>query len=159
VRRDPTLLYVQFRTAIYRRCRRLLADAAAAEDATQMVFLRVHEQSIDFPDLPRAAAWLHRTATNHCLNELRSRRRHTAPEARGPGPLPEQWLSDRDLLRRLGQVLPEELTAVARLYHVDGVEQAEIARRIGVSRRTVIARLNRFSRSARAFFEGAAPAR
>jgi RNA polymerase sigma-70 factor, ECF subfamily len=154
---EPRLdyLYLRFRAAIYQRCRRLLADPAAAEDATQVTFLRLHEHPAALADTQQAFAWLYRTATNHCLNELRSRSRRGLA-FRPAGQLvagQEGRLTDRDLLRRLALALPEGLFTAAWLYHVDGVEQAEIAQRLGVSRRTVISRLNRVSRSARALLE------
>jgi len=40
---------------------------------------------------------------------------------------------------------------VAWLYHVDGLEQDEVARVLGVSRRTVVNRLQSFATNARKF--------
>jgi RNA polymerase sigma-70 factor, ECF subfamily len=149
-------LYKRFGSAIYARCRQMLGDAAAAQDATQEVFLRIHG-TLDTIRGPREAfAWLYRTATNYCLNEIRNGRLRptpvdTMPEY--PGPPAEDRIADRDLLVRLIQASPEELATPAWLYHVDGLEQAEIAELCGVTRRTIIARLARFTDQARAFVE------
>ena len=52
----------------------MLGDRAAAEDATQEVFLRVHRSLGRIRGVRKAFAWLYRTATNHCLNQIRSGR-------------------------------------------------------------------------------------
>ena len=65
----------------------------------------------------------------------------------------ERAISERDLVARLVRELPAELALVAWLFHVDGLEQAEIAEICGVSRRTIISRLNRFSERARSFLK------
>jgi RNA polymerase sigma-70 factor (ECF subfamily) len=46
---------------------------------------------------------------------------------------------------------PEKLRAPALLYHVDGMEQEQIAQVLQVSRRTVINRLAEFSERMRKF--------
>jgi RNA polymerase sigma-70 factor (ECF subfamily) len=149
-------LYARFGATIYARCRQILQDQASAQDATQEVFLRVHNTLDKIPGPREAFAWLYRAATNHCLNELRNGRLRptlvaTLPERAGPQT--EARLSDRDLVVRMVRELPEELALPAWLYHVDELEQAEIAEICGVSRRTVIARLARFEEQARRFIE------
>jgi RNA polymerase sigma-70 factor (ECF subfamily) len=145
-------LYAQFGATIYARCRQILRDGPAAEDATQEVFFRIHKQLATVTAPREALGWLYRTATNHCLNEVRNGR--TRALLIGGAPVPaspdtERGISERDLVLRLLRKLPEELALAAWLYHVDGLNQAEIADIVGVSRRTVIARLDRFARRAR----------
>ena len=147
-------LYARFAPTIYARCRQILRDATAAEDATQEVFFRIHRRLARLEGQRHAMAWLYRAATNHCLNEVRNGRTHMVLMAMAPAQPAsdaEQWLSARDLVARLVRELPADLALTAWLYHVDGLEQAEIAEICGVSRRTVISRLNRFSERARAF--------
>jgi RNA polymerase sigma-70 factor (ECF subfamily) len=50
---------------------------------------------------------------------------------------------------RLVQQLPTKLAAPALLYYVDGLEQADVARVLGISRRTVINRLAAFVQRSR----------
>jgi RNA polymerase sigma-70 factor, ECF subfamily len=149
-------LYAELGPAIYARCRQILRDPAAAEDATQEVFLRVHDQLDRLPGRREAFAWLYRTATNHCLNEVRNGRTRASLIRAVPaphGPDTEQRISQHDLVIRVMRELPAELALAAWLYHVDGLEQAEIAEICAVSRRTVIARLNRFADLARRFLQ------
>jgi RNA polymerase sigma-70 factor (ECF subfamily) len=147
-------LYARFAPTIYARCRQILRDAAAAEDATQEVFFRIHRRLARLDGQRHALAWLYRAATNHCLNEVRNGRTHVLLLAMAPvqaAPDAETRISARDLVVRLVRELPADLALAAWLYHADGLEQAEIAEICGVSRRTIISRLNRFSDRARAF--------
>jgi RNA polymerase sigma-70 factor (ECF subfamily) len=155
---DPFVdLYTEFGKSVYARCRRILRDAAAAEDATQEVFSRIHEHLGRIPGKRAALAWLYRTATNHCLNEVRNGRTRAllvraVPEPREPDAEIQLW--QRDLVVHLVRELPAALALAAWLYHVDGLEQAEIAMICGVSRRTVISRLARFAEKARELVAG-----
>lgn len=149
---DFDRLYTELGPTVYARCRQILRDTAAAEDATQEVFFRAHHQLARLTGRRETIAWLYRTATNHCLNEIRNgRTRALLIRAAAPpvGPDAEQRISEQDLVMRLVRDLPAELALAAWLYHVDGLEQTEIAEVCGVSRRTVIARLARFSGQAR----------
>jgi RNA polymerase sigma-70 factor (ECF subfamily) len=150
-------LYCRFRRPIYRICRCLLLDRMAAEDATQIAFLRMCQGSVRSDGVGQAFSWLRRTAVNICLNELRRRRRLMAREAAGAGgsaPGHESEIATRVLFSQIAHGFAPEETAIAWLYHIFGFEQAEIAHVFGVSRRTVIARLNRYSQTARVLIEG-----
>jgi RNA polymerase sigma-70 factor (ECF subfamily) len=147
-------LYRAYGGAIFARCRRLLGDDAAAEDATQETFMRVYRHIAAAPDAREAVAWIYRIATNYCLNELRDRKRRplaveTLPESASVEP--EQALANVDLARQLMQRVPAKLRAPAWLYYVDGLDQEEVARVLGISRRTVVTRLGAFQESARKY--------
>jgi RNA polymerase sigma-70 factor (ECF subfamily) len=148
-----TSLYREYGQAIYWRCLKILRDEAAAEDAMQETFLRVHRHLERAPDADEAGRWILRIATNYCLNAARDR-------ARGPEPrdeLPEvpgdvgleQLLSDRDMVRRIVGRVDEKLRAVAWVHYVDGLDHIEAARTLGISRRTVANRLAVFEERAR----------
>jgi RNA polymerase sigma-70 factor, ECF subfamily len=149
-------LYARFGAAIYARCRQILKDRAAAEDVTQETFLSAHRTLARLGNDREALAWLYRTATNRCLNEIRNGRYRPVSVANPPD-LPDwpldQQLVNHDLFVRLTNELPQDLSTVAWLYHVDGHEQADIADICGVSRRTIISRLARFAQRARALLQ------
>lgn len=155
-----TDLYRKYGPVIYSRCRRLLKDDALAEDATQEVFVRVMRHIEAAPDDAAALAWIYRISTNYCLNQIRDRSRQAEPMEELPeqvGEHPEGELLDRDLAMQLVQRAPENLRAPAVLYYVDGLEQEQVAKALGISRRTVINRLNEFmSRSRKFLARGAA---
>jgi RNA polymerase sigma-70 factor (ECF subfamily) len=46
---------------------------------------------------------------------------------------------------------PEKLRAAALLYYVDGLEQEQVAQTLGISRRTVINRLQEFAERSRRY--------
>lgn len=152
-----TELYRTYGPVIFARCRRLLDDSAAAEDATQETFLRVRRHLEKAPDGRQALAWIYRIATNYCLNEIRNRKvraepREVLPEESGRSPSAvEDALADEDLARHLIRRAPEKLRVVAWLYHVDGMEQAEIAKVLDISRRTIVNRLAEFEENAKKF--------
>jgi RNA polymerase sigma-70 factor (ECF subfamily) len=150
-----TQLYRAYGPSIYARCRRLLGEGAAAEDATQETFMRVHRH-LAKADSREALAWIYRIATNYCLNEIRNRRRRPEPHDELPEmtttPI-EAVLADRDLAARIVERAPEKLRVVAWLHYVDGLEQAEVARVLDISRRTVVNRLHEFSQAAHKFVQ------
>jgi RNA polymerase sigma-70 factor, ECF subfamily len=153
--RDDLLLaqlYRRYGPTIYARCRRILRDDAAAEDATQETFLRVLRHIEKAPEDREALTWVYRIATNHCLNLLRYQlKRPEGPEEPPPTANPEDRLADRDFVARVLRRTPPKLAAVAWLHHVDGLQQAEVATVLGISRRTVVNRLAGFARSVRRF--------
>jgi RNA polymerase sigma-70 factor (ECF subfamily) len=148
-----TSLYREYGQAIYWRCLKILRDEAAAEDATQETFLRVHRHLDRTPDADEAGRWILRIATNYCLNAARDRRR--GPESRDelpdqPGDVSlEQVLADRDMVRRIVGRVDEKLRAAAWAHYVDGLDHVEAARMLGISRRTVANRLAVFEERAR----------
>lgn len=149
-----TTLYRRYGAVIYARCTKLLGDRVAAEDATQETFMRVHRHLHRAPHSHEALTWIYRIATNYCLNEIRDRRLRP----RGVDELPElsdnsleMILADRDLVAHIVRRSPEKVRAAAWLHHVDGLDQGEVARILGSSRRTVVNRLAEFVKNARKF--------
>jgi RNA polymerase sigma-70 factor (ECF subfamily) len=143
-------LYRTYGGIVYARCRRILGDAQAAEDAAQETFLRLHRHFDRMPDSVEMLRWIYRVATNYCLNQIRDARRRRA--------LADQWswheapcepnvglLEMRELMSRV----PEKLRNVAWLRYVDGMDQEEVAGVLGISRRTVVTRLAEFNLRAR----------
>jgi RNA polymerase sigma-70 factor (ECF subfamily) len=151
-----TELYRAYGPVIYARCCRMLGDRAAAEDATQETFVRVYRH-LDKADTRHALAWIYRIATNYCLNEIRNRQRRPATTDQELEELSgvdvAAALADRDLIARIVHRAPHKLRAVAWLHHVDGLDQAEVARVLDISRRTVVNRLAEFAENARKFVQ------
>jgi RNA polymerase sigma-70 factor (ECF subfamily) len=142
---DLKQLYGEHGPSIRAHCGRLLGDVASAEDATHEVFLRVGRYLGRLPEPGEMRPWLFRIATNHCLNELRSR----GVRARTPPQLThtttsnlEDVMAARNDARRFLERLPPRARAIAWLTYVDGMLQQEVAETLGVSRRTVVNYLN-----------------
>jgi RNA polymerase sigma-70 factor (ECF subfamily) len=142
---DLTRLYAVHGPRIRAHCSRLLGDRASGEDATHDVFMRVGRLAGSVPAPEEIRPWLFRIATNHCLNELRSRN----VRARTPPQLSEATRDQQDVMaarndaRRLLERLPPRARTVALLIYVDGMVQHEVAETLGVSRRTVVNYLSR----------------
>jgi RNA polymerase sigma-70 factor (ECF subfamily) len=140
-------LYLKYRPFIYSRCLRLLHDRAAAEDATQETFLRLHRREDALPE-PAVRGWLYRVASNYCLNELRRRRTQAVPQAELPElaapSFDERRAVDVDLAKRLVARAPRDIGETAWLYHVREHDQDQIAQAMGISRRSVVNYLVRF---------------
>ena len=151
-----TQLYRTYGAIIYARCRQMLDSAAAAEDATQETFVRVYRHLENAPDSRQVLAWIYRIATNYCLNEIRNRknrRTHLEAVPELPYELGEEPLANKDFVRRLITQIPERIRTVAWLYYVDGMNQEDVAEVLGISRRTVVNRLNAFAVSSRKFIK------
>jgi RNA polymerase sigma-70 factor (ECF subfamily) len=152
-----TALYREYGPAIYWRCLKLLGDQAAAEDATQETFLRVHRYLEEGPDPDEPFRWIWRIATNYCLNEMRNRERRPEPHADLPevpqGTEVEAALADRDLVKRFIHMVDDKLRTVAWAHYVDGLEHVEAGKLLGISRKTVAHRLADFNQRARKIVE------
>lgn len=147
------LLYRKFGALIYGRCRRMLRDSTAAEDATQEVFLRAFKHLDRAPTDAAALPWLYRITSNYCLNRLRDDKRGAAAlsvasrDERSDDF--EAAAHARDFARRVVMRVPARLREPAMLHYVEGLEQAQVGRALGICRRTVINRLASFTSHAR----------
>ena len=151
-------LYAKLGPAIYARCRRILKDRAAAEDATQEIFIKILKSADSIPSDDAVMPWVHRVTTNHCLNMIRDARRRAEPMPAEAMPEPrdddfEDSVVSKDFAEQLMARQPEELKAPVMLYHVKGMEQSKVASWLGISRRTVLYRLAEFAERARKFEE------
>ncbi|HEX5751968.1 MAG TPA: sigma-70 family RNA polymerase sigma factor [Archangium sp.] len=137
-------LYQTYGSLIYARCRKILGEDTAAEDATQETFIRAYKHLTKVRDEREALPWIYSIATHYCLNVVRDRQHRAEPVEHLPereGAHAEESFSDRDFLLRLLDRLPEKVRLVAWLHHMEGLDQGEVARVLGVSRRTVVYRL------------------
>lgn len=151
---------------------RMLGDDAQAEDATQNAFFSAYRSLSSFRG-GSFKAWLLRTVTNTCYDELRRRMRHpTTPlependneeEIENPiwikddGPSPEESMERAELERAIQHCLeglPEEFRAVAILVDVQGMDYQEVSEMIGKPLGTVKSRVSRARLRLRGCLEG-----
>ena len=134
---DVESLYRRYGPMVLRRCRFLLKNEQKAADAMHEVFIQLLRR--DGLAIEAPASFLHRTATNVCLNALRTDRRHPedadddlilriarAPEA-------EDHTLAAALLDRLFARQPESSRTIAVLHLVDGMTHEEVAAEVGMS--------------------------
>jgi RNA polymerase sigma-70 factor (ECF subfamily) len=149
-------LYERYAHLLLGRCRVLLGNDADAEEALQEVFVKAMRSMDGFRGESSLLTWLYRIATNHCLNMLRSRRRHREhlrqnQEAQTVMPA-ESGLAiveNVSIIRELLHGVDRRSQELAILYFVDGMNQEEAARETGLSVPTVRKYLERFIQKAR----------
>jgi RNA polymerase sigma-70 factor, ECF subfamily len=148
-------LYKECGPFVYRRCMRLLQNRDAASDATQEVFLRLVGDERRLADHQAIAPWMYQVATNYCLNLRRNQQRRgedrVDPDLEVAGFVPASAYPDRVLAQTILSQFDAATQAVAVGVIVDGMEQEEVAVALGVSRRTVGRKLERFLEAARNF--------
>ena len=153
-------LYDKYSRLVYGVAFRVLADAAAAEDVTQGVFLKIWRS----PDAFRGGnleGWLVRVARNAAIDVVRART--ARPEVEFPASLPgEETLEEtafakleNERVRRAVAELAEGERALIELGFFGGVTHQELARRTGIPLGTVKTRMRTALRKLRAMLEGA----
>ncbi|MCE9650534.1 MAG: RNA polymerase sigma factor [Parvibaculum sp.] len=136
--------------------RRMLGNQADAEEIAQEVFLRVWTHASRWePGRAQFRTWLHRVATNLCLDRLR---RHTTddidsiPEPESEEPGPDVLLEQQDLAKRVDaalQTLPARQRAAVTLTHFQGLTNIEAAETLEISVEAVESLLGRARRQLR----------
>jgi len=148
-------LYKQFGPVVYRRCLRLLSDREAARDATQEVFVKLLKNPERLQEGPAALPWIFGVATNHCLNQRRDARRRAdklqGAELETSAGGHAESLPDRALSAEILARADPATRAIAVGVLVEEKEQQEVAAELGVSRKTVSRKLDRFLVNARKF--------
>jgi len=154
-RAEISELYLRTGPLIFRRCLKLLGDPERARDAVQEVFVRATRHAARLRDDRGCLPWLYRVSTNVCLNALRGGRpaqRQTPfdEQALAPGGQGAEFLAlSRLELLQLFEGFDEKTRHVVIYALVDGMTQAEVARVMGTSRRTVGKKLRAFLAQAR----------
>lgn len=160
------LLFARHRAAVGRHLLRIQPDAAAAEDLTQEVFLRLWRRADQWKGDAPFRSWLLRIATNLALNHLRTvrRRRELPIEAAPPTDaevddeerVPPGWMIDasatspddaliRDERRRLlrgavGQLSGDKQEVIRMVYDAR-METRQVAAELAIPEGTVKSRL------------------
>ncbi|MBW2735912.1 MAG: sigma-70 family RNA polymerase sigma factor [Deltaproteobacteria bacterium] len=138
-------LHRKYGGVIYAKCARILANRTEAEDATQETFLNAYKGLSTFHYGESHLPWLSRIASNTCMRILkkRSRRRENygQREVRGTNPDPRQIVESRITLTTLYGELDERNRQILVWHFIEGIEQGQVAERLGISRRAVVKRL------------------
>lgn len=145
--------------------RRMLNDAAEAEDVAQEVFLRVWREAPRWkPGAAKFETWMHRVALNLCYDRLRRNREKTDPDAGlmvadGAPSQNQAWLARQ----RAGRVqaalaaLPERQQAAITLVHYQELTNIEAALALDISVDALESLLARGRRALKAALAEVAP--
>ncbi len=130
--------YRKYGPMVLRRCRSILKEEEASLDAMQDVFVRILKKEKELnSDSPSSLLYI--TATNVCLNILRSRKRN--PEIIDNSILeiiagtddPEERIINRLFLDKLFSSEKISTRTIAMLHYVDGFTLEETAEQVGMS--------------------------
>ena len=143
---DLDAYYQQYGPMVLRRCRALLKDPEEAMDAMQDVFVELLRRQ-DRLTVGSPSSFLYRTATNVCLNRLRTKRRR--PQDLDPellariacAPEAENRSAVLSMLDRIFQREQPSTRTMAVMHLVDGMTLAEVASEVGLSESGVRKRL------------------
>lgn len=143
--------------AVYAQCLRRLDDPAAAEDATQAVFVTLAQKAPTLAAGTVLGGWLYVTAQNVCHNARRAqvRRQHherkaaqMRPEVR-PADTGPQWRDVRAVLDDAIAGLGAGLRDAVVLRFLEGRSMAEVATTLGLSEEAARQRVSRAVRALR----------
>ena len=87
---DPAFAALAHERSVFRHCYRMLGSGPDAEDAVQDTLERAWRKLATYDGSGSFGAWLHRIATNVCLDTLRTRRVRLAPAGSGPAAAPDK---------------------------------------------------------------------
>jgi RNA polymerase sigma-70 factor (ECF subfamily) len=151
-------VYHDYAPRVYSVARRMVASDTDAEDVTQDVLLQVIRKLPSFRGESAFPTWLHRVTVNAALSHrrrqaVRDERRHSldvqgeeAVATATHSPSPDDLLADHEtqqLIDRAIGSLPDAYRVVFLLSDVEGLPNAVIAERLGMSLPAVKSRLHR----------------
>jgi len=154
-------LYDLFYQRVYNTCLLYLQQVPEAEEATQDVFLELHQSAVKFRADASLTTWIYRIAVNKCLDRQRYKQRqkrfafltsifhrdtgeliHDMPVPQHPGIALEQKENAAVLYAAIHQ-LPENQQTAFILKQAEGLPQKEIAQIMGVTEKAVEALIQR----------------
>lgn len=130
-------IWENFNQRLFKFIRSRVEDDATAEDILQEVFLRIHTRMGTLTDSSRLESWIYQIARHAIIDHYRRRRNVTdIPET----VLDEDRLVEPDAvdilassMREMVEALPEPYRQALLLTEYEGLTQAELARRLGIS--------------------------
>ena len=144
-------LYSKYGGSVFGRCRYLLKNGSAAEDAMQDVFAKAMVNERTFRGQASPLTWLLKIATHHCLNVIRSagagwKDEYAAMQVvRGEGHGGPAAMEARDLVRKSLSKFDLETQQAVIHYWVDDLTLEEVAVTLERSVPTIRKRLRAFA--------------
>lgn len=153
-RDEVAALYRRYGFLLLRRCRLILRDEAAANDALQETFVKLMVHGATMQDTEQPLRWLSRVADRCCFDSMRKNRRlrlasplTAIDDEIGAHPNVDPAVRNA-VLSLLGRFTEDE-QRIAVMAFVDGMSQSEIADEVGTSRVTINKRVQTIKERAR----------
>ena len=136
--------YHDHKDMVFNLCLNYLQNLQDAEEATQDVFVKVHEKRASFQEKSSLKTWIYRITVNQCLDVLKARKRQKrssffqsifggenttereVPDFNHPGVQLEDKETLEALYRRIDGLPDNQKTAII-LKYLDDLPQREIA--------------------------------
>ena len=144
--------------AIEAYARRMLQDAAQAQDVTQEVMLKLWLHADQYrPAQGRLTTWLHRMAHNLCVDHHRQKRRFLMDVSIPTQALDPAWIEDQapsdPMLSHALMSLPERQAHALVLTYYQGLSNKEVAQVMAIRTRAVESLLVRARRRLKTLLE------
>jgi RNA polymerase sigma-70 factor (ECF subfamily) len=134
---DFEAIYQQFRGPLKSFIAKRIQDETSAEDLVHDVFLKIHDQIKSLKDQDKLPAWIYQIARNSIIDSYRKKQQMV--DITDPILELEQseMVQTPEDLNRVVQSMIEKLSPQDKEAHIlsdfQGINQAEIARRLGIS--------------------------
>lgn len=132
---DTETIWNRFSDHLLQFIRRRVENTAAAEDILQEVFLRIHGriQTLAAPD--KLESWIYQIARNAIIDHYRLRRTSPLPQMdlRAAVVPDDPGAAETLSLRDMVETLPDPYRQALILTEYEGLTQAELAARLGIS--------------------------
>ncbi|MBL7827855.1 MAG: RNA polymerase sigma factor [Saprospiraceae bacterium] len=151
-------IYETYSKLVYNLCLHYLQNRQDAEEATQDIFVKIHQKIEQFKGASSLKTWIYRVSINHCLDVIKARSRRRSmgfitqfftSDASVPVATfdhPGVLLEDKEALERLFQIihtLPEQQKTAIVLRYLEDLPPPEVAEVMGVSTKAVESLLQR----------------
>jgi RNA polymerase sigma factor (sigma-70 family) len=144
----PEEIFAEHKNGVFRICRRYTNCDQDAEDLLQETFIKVFRSIDSYDGTSKMFTWVYRIATNHCLDYIRAKKRKDTLSIDYIEEIPCKNIGreDSDRLMTLEKILKtfnKESRELLFLFYIEGLNHAEIADIMGVSRVAITRRLKR----------------
>jgi len=152
------LLFERYYAPMCRYVHTLIDDEASAEDIAQGIFIYVWEHRHDIVITGSVRSYLFASCRNKALNHLRDKRKFTRFEPERHESIYEEMSVETDDLHRLIEEavmsLPEKCGKIFRMSRQEELPYKEIAKREGISVKTVEAQMYTALKRLKRYLEG-----
>ncbi len=147
--RNARDLYESYGFLVFSRCRSLLGNEDDAKDAMQECLLKLIVHYPRFKDPDHVIPWIYRVVKNHCLNELRRRKKFVNDIIWETIPAAEEQcgFESRELLRLILSVHNQKVQDAVYYTYIEELSQEEIRSVTGQSPATIRRNLAKFKQS------------